>query len=270
MDYVWANPNETQDELLKNSMLAFLRSWKAEGMETMDEFDLFPRTPGRALSMLQEYIERYQSQLQNQELISIESPFIVPLDLDDETICYVGKLDKVYRDRYGIWICDHKTASSMTNTWINSFSPSGQMDGYLHAGHMTYGDEFHGVLIDGALVSKIKIDFQRIPIQRQESQLNAWLWEVSDLIDLIELNEERLVEYRESPKRIDYLPSFPKCTTSCTQYFGTCPYIDLCKFWDNPDHHECPDHMVIRKWEPFTILEDHTGAFKVIENERGE
>jgi hypothetical protein len=270
MDAIWENGrtmNET--ELLQKGMLAFLKVWKDSDIASMEEFDLFPRTPGRALSILEAYIERYSHFLKEIELIAIESPFIVPLFLDDETVGYVGKLDKVFKDRYGIQICDHKTASSMSQTWMNSFSPNGQMDGYLHAGHTTYGEEFHGVIIDGLLVNKTKLDFIRIPLQRQTSQLDAWAWEVSNLIDQIELNEEWLLEYRTESEKLNYLPAFPKCTTSCTQYFGTCPYLDLCKFWDNPEHHTTPDNFIESKWEPFTILEQLDGSLKVIENERG-
>lgn len=267
MDAIWAGAKTYNDkELLELAIFAFLKVWKENKMEELEEFDLFPRTPGRALSILEAYIERYGHFLRDIELIAIESPFIVPLNLDDETVGYVGKLDKIFKDRYGIQIVDHKTASSMSTSWTNSFSPNGQMDGYLHAGHTTYGEEFHGVIIDGILVNKTKIDFMRIPLQRQSSQLDAWSWEVSNLIDQIELNEEWLTEYLESGERLTYLPAFPKCTTSCTQYFGTCPYLDLCKFWDNPAHHACPDNFEEKKWEPFTILEQLDGSIKVIEN----
>jgi hypothetical protein len=270
MDYIWENAREQDAQtLLAGGMTNFLKIWKMEGADTLDEFDIYPRTPGRALSILEEYIDRYQHQIQQFDILGIEQPFIVPLSLDDETVFYIGKLDKIFKDRYGIQFVDHKTASSMTNTWLNSFSPNGQMDGYLHAGYTSYGDEFHGVLVDGILVNKTKIDFTRIPLQRQVSQLDAWQWEVSDLIDMIELHEERLLEHRDSGVKTNFMPAFPKCTTSCTQYFGTCPYLDLCKFWDNPDQHEVPDTMEVKKWEPFLILENHDGTFRIEEKEHG-
>lgn len=268
LDFIWSEFNNmNRDQLLEGAMVNFMKVWMKDGLDKVDEFDLYPRTPGRAISILEEYIERYAHFLGSIELIAVESPFIVPLFLEDETVGYVGKLDKIFSDRYGVQFCDHKTSSTFGPSWTNSFSPNGQMDGYLHAGHTSYGDSFHGILIDGLLVNKTKIDLLRIPIQRQAAQVDAWSWEVSDLIDLIELNEERLVEYRNSPERLNYLPAFPKCTTSCTQYFGTCPYHELCRFWDNPDHHVIPDNFVERKWEPFNILEQPDGSIKVIDRE---
>ena len=261
MDFTWNGVQGLNDyQLLEGASCEFIKTWKQMGMVDSLDFDTFPRTPARAVSMLEEYIRTYRSQLERIQLMETETAFVVPLSLDNANIFYIGKWDKVFRDRLGITICDHKTASSMQSSWINSFSPNGQMDGYLHAGHMTYGDEMHGVLIDGALVSKTKIDFQRIPLQRQTSQLNAWVWEVTDLIDMIELNEERLLEYRASGDRLDYLPAFPKCTTSCTQYFGTCPYHDLCQFWENPEHKEIPDNMQSATWVPFNITENLDGT----------
>lgn len=264
MDFVWSGVQGNNDhQLLAGAMTAFMKEWNRGGFDSAMDFDLFPRTPARALDMLTEYIKTYRGFLERIQLLEVETSFIVPLTLDDANIFYIGKWDKVFRDRLGITIADHKTASSMQQSWLNSFSPNGQMDGYLHAGHATYGDEMHAVLIDGALVSKTKIDFQRIPLQRQESQLNAWAWEVTDLIDMIELNEERLLEYRASEKRLDYLPAFPKCTTSCTQYYGTCPYHDLCKYFDNPEHKSIPDHMQDAVWVPFNITEDLEGKLTI-------
>lgn len=274
LDFIWENISKYQrKELLQGAMVNFLEVWKAEGADQADELDIFPRTPSKALEILEGYLERYKGDLQRIELIGIEQPFIVPLSLDDETVFYIGKLDKIYKDAYGIHILDHKTASTISTTWINSFSPNGQVDGYLHAGYTTFGSEFSGVMIDGLLVTKTvnpKGDkYLRIPINRQPSQLDAWNWEVSDLIDMIELNEERLIEYRESGCKQNFLPAFPKCTTSCTQYYGTCPYLDLCKYWDDPEKHECPPNMVEKKWQPFEILENLDGTFKVKELEKG-
>ena len=264
MDVIWPGVHGNNDfQLLELGMTAFLKAWTEGGMGTQMDFDTFPRTPARMLDMLTEYIKRYRSHMESIELIAIETAFVVPLSLENADIFYIGKWDKVYKDRLGYNILDHKTASSFANTWLNSFSPNGQMDGYLHAGHMTYGDEMHGVMIDGCLVSKTKIECMRLPLQRQIQQLNAWLWEVTDLIDTIELNEERLMEQRQGEK-CDYLAAFPKCTTSCTQYYGICPYHTLCQFWGNPeDHTEVPDGFALSTWTPFEITEKLDGNLQI-------
>jgi len=264
MDTIWGNVSTaTQTQLLEMAMQSFYKAWVDGGLKDTNDFDLFPRTPARALDMLTEYIKRYSDDLKRIEIVAIETPFLVPLSLENSEIYYIGKWDKVFRDRLGITIVDHKTASAMAASWLSSFSPNGQMDGYLHAGHMTYGEEMHGVMIDGALVSKTKIDFLRVPLQRQLPQLDAWNWEVTDLIDQIELNEERLLDYRASGERLNHLQAFPKCTTSCTQYFGICPYHDLCQFWSNPEDHTMPDNFQASTWTPFTITEKLDGTLDI-------
>lgn len=264
MDQLWPGVHGNNDfQLLELSMTAFQKAWIAGGMGDSMDFDTFPRTPARAIDILIGYIKQYRSMIESVQLVAVETAFVVPLSLENSDIFYIGKWDKVYKDRLGYNILDHKTASSIANTWLNSFSPNGQMDGYLHAGHMTYGDEMHGVMIDGLLNSKSKIDFIRLPLQRQIGQLNAWLWEVTDLIDQIELNEERLLDIRSSDKRLDYLAAFPKCTTSCTQYYGICPYHDICQFVDNPEGREIPDSMAISTWTPFSITENLDQTLKI-------
>lgn len=266
MDAVWemAKKVDKQNELVFIGHEAFKKSWIAQGMADANEFDLHPRTPSYAHTLLEEYIDRYYTELKRIEIMAIETPFIVPMGFEDEKIYYIGKWDKVFRDYLGIQVLDHKTCSQMGNSWASSFSPNGQMDGYLHAGHMTYGPEFHGVLVDGVQVAKTKREMMRIPLQRQVEQLDAWAWEVEDLIDLIKLNEERLVDIRtgETPTE-NFLQAFPKCTTSCTSYFGTCPFLDICKFVNNPEKFDGGDMYDIKQWRPFEITEKLDGSFDI-------
>lgn len=260
MDFVWLHAAElNSSDLIEGGDTAFRATWETFDLDPSIMFDIYPRTPERAVQILQEYVKRYQSTIAGYEILGIEKPFIVPISDD---LYYVGKLDKIIRVRGGVRIVDHKTASSFSSQWMEQFSPSGQVDGYLHAGHHSYQD-FEEVVIDGAMVSKSKIEFCTVPVRRQLTQLNAWSWEVLDLIDMIQVNEERLHEYRNSSNRIDFLPAFPKCTSSCTTYYGCCPYIDLCKFWANPEEEECPVGFIEHKWTPFDI-QITGGEYKVV------
>jgi len=267
MDYLWQNPSCKIDEAFD----AFMKIWNASDLRDADVFDLYPRSPQRAKDMLIKYQERYGNWLANNiELLSVEKPFIVPLSEDKQNLFYVGKLDKQYREYRFIYTCDHKTSSSFSTTWLNSWSPNGQVDGYLFAGHMEYGSEFKGVVIDGALVQKTSIDFKKIPVERQIDMLDNWKWEVLDLIEQIWYYETLLVQYRKAIEigqvHSPFLATYPKCTTSCTSYYGACPYLDLCKFIPNPEIYkdeEPPAGFIKSTWKPFEVDETPEGEFVV-------
>ncbi len=265
MDFVWANPDTTPERAFQ----AFIQEWNSSALKDSEHFDLYPRTPGRAAEMLMEYLSRYSNWLKSIEVIAVEKAFIVPLSLDKQNLFYIGKWDKLYREGRFYTITDHKTTSSFANTWLNGWSPNGQVDGYLYAGHMEYGDDFRNVIIDGALVQKTKVDFLKVPVERQLYMLEQWKWEVIDLIDQIWYYEQELLRLRnEEPEEI--LKTYPKCTTSCTSYYGCCPYINLCKFVPNPELlNEPPDGFVISDWKPFNITEDVDGKF-IVHVQHGE
>ena len=271
MDYLWAHPTAKVEKVFEEG---FLKEWNKSEFADSDLFDTFPRTPARAFDMLKKYIERYQSWLENNiKVIEIEKAFIVPLSESHQELFYIGKWDKLYKEGNFYHIVDHKTSSSFANTWLNSWSPNGQVDGYLYAGHMEYGDLFKSVMIDGALVSKTTIDFRRVPIERQIDMLDNWKWEVLDLIEQIIYYEDRLVEIRASGDTEKFLHTFPKCTTSCTSYYGTCPYMDLCKFVPNPEVYEnsdMPEGFIEDNWKPFNINMTPEGMFEISPCEHGD
>lgn len=248
-----------------------MKEWNASELVESESFDLYPRTPQRAREMLVEYIARYSGWLHQIELIAVEKSFIVPLSTNAQfqNLFYIGKWDKLYKEGRFHTVVDHKTTSSFASTWLNSWSPNGQVDGYLYAGHMEYGEDFRNVMIDGALVQKTKIDFLRVPVERQIYMLEQWKYEVIDLIEQIWFYEARLLELR-SAKKEDFLASYPKCTTSCTSYYGACPYMNLCKFVPNPEvYSNPPDGCITTNWKPFNITEDPDGKF-IVHHTHGE
>lgn len=265
MDFIWKNPGCNDSQAFE----AFMTEWNKSELAEAESFDLFPRSPGRAMEMLRAYLDRYQSWLQSIEVVAIEKAFIVPLSFEQQNLFYVGKWDKLYKEGDFYTITDHKTSSSFASTWLNGWSPNGQIDGYLYAGHMEYGDFFRNVVIDGALVQKTKVDFIKIPVERQAQMLDQWKWEVIDLIDQIWFYENELLRLRnEKPE--NFLRTYPKCTTSCTSYYGSCPYLNLCKFVPNPELVETvPDGYVISNWKPFNIAEDVDGKF-IVHHTHGE
>ena len=283
MDTLWPlvaknAPKMGDQEVVNAAYENFLDTWIDQGAPhpddmTADEIkDLEPRTPFNAKEMLYEYLLQRRTFISDCEMLAVEKPFAVPLDPNNPDLFYVGRLDKVVRKGKNILIPEHKTTTLYSvkgifrNTFLDQFSPNSQVDGYLHGGHMVYGDDVKAVWIDGALVhKKVHDGFIFIPVERQTSQLDAWLWETRYFIDQIEGNWAAYEDEKErgGPETNAYMAAFPKCTNSCQDFARNCPYIDLCKSWSNPMGRETPAGYVQDPWSPFDRLElDKIGMVK--------
>jgi len=270
MDVIWRelakDPKVDAVDLAKEAVKAFMVIWKEDGHPSMDEMSFGDdqpwgfRSPMTALEMFINYIDERRSFItaDNFELVDIERPFAVPLDPDDPTLFYVGRLDKSFKRMGKYYLGEHKTTTAYKKdgpfmyAFIESFSPNSQVDGYSFAARMIYGEKFKGVMIDAALVHKtIHDEFRFIPVERQFSQLDAWLWETHYHIAQIEAN---MAAVEATEPHDAYLAAFPKNTTTCANY-GGCVYRDLCKMWANPIGKDCPNGFKVEKWSPFEELE---------------
>jgi hypothetical protein len=251
---------------------AFVAKWLKEGLPAPDQMGpdeiayYSPRTPMVAKEMLYGYLEARREFFADPtfKLISIEQPFAVPLDPEDTTLWYVGRLDKVFELKGNIHVGEHKTSTAyrvngpFRNDFLDSWSPNSQVDGYLYALRSLYGKKAKSVWIDAALVhKKVHNGFRFIPVDRQYAQLDAWLWSAHCWIDQIEGNKEvlRLNRDRE-PNR--YLDAFPQNTGACGNY-GGCSYRDLCKTLPNPEKEKVP---------PLGYKEEHWSPFDEIKLEQ--
>lgn len=269
MDVVWkrlvGGTKLSTTDIAQEAYIAFEKDWTEGGFPGLNEIgpeqaaDLGARTPMVALEMIYEYIEARRNFLETCELEAIEKPFAVPLDPNDSTLYYVGRFDKVFGYRKKFFTGEHKTTSlysvkgTFRDTFVQSFSPNSQVDGYLYSGHMEYGDKFKAVWIDGALVHKnVHNGFIFIPIERKLSQLDSWLWEARYWIDQVEANREALTKVSPDDP---YMAAYPKNTNSCIDYARPCPYMDLCKMTANPHAlRETPDGFKSEHWSPFERL----------------
>lgn len=261
MEVVWPFliEGKSDAETLPASYEAFLKYWQDAGMPWPLDYaqseELTPRTPGNALEMLNAYIDARGASLRSGELqlVSVERPFAVPLDPNDPTLFYVGKIDKVVRARAKHRGIEHKTttayskAAKFRGSFVDSFSPNSQVDGYLFALHMMYPGSVDGVWVDAALVHKSETGFKFIPIERKLDQLDTWLWETRSWIDQVEANKLRVAEQSPDAR---YMAAFPKNTNSCHDFNTSCMYIDMCKAWANPVGREIPQGFVEKVWDP--------------------
>lgn len=273
MDEVWAGLSSTPPlgdvEIIKKAFVHFDATWQEQGLKGFeqmtpdDEADMQPRTPTTALCMIEDYIPLRRRLIQEAKVIAIELPFAVPLFPDNEEIWYCGRIDKVIELPDGIYILDHKTTAMYKKeggfrvSFLDSFSPDSQLDGYAYAAHMLYGKRFKGVIVDGALVHKHVHDkYCWIPVSRHINQLDAWLWETQQEVGRIKDNVNRLSGISTSNPP-NFMPAFRKQTGSCWDFNTACPYIDLCKGLANPhaelENMGTPVGFIVDKWEPFEI-----------------
>jgi hypothetical protein len=276
MDSLWTAlgtddfQNMKTKEIVEEAFKAFEASWVESGGTPMLEMSpeeatrLAPRLPATFLEMLYEYVDARMSIFKDPsfKVLAVEKPFAVPLDPQDDTLFYVGRLDKTFEFKGKRYVGEHKTTSwykkdgYFRNEFLESFSPNSQIDGYLYAAHVIYGEDLQAVWVDAALVHKTIHDgFAFVPVNRKHAQLDAWLWETRYQIEMIEMNRAALAKEREKGEPGPYLAAFPKNTSNCFAYGRACPYIEQCKGFANPETQEFPPPgMVVSAWSPFDVL----------------
>jgi hypothetical protein len=268
MEVIWAAMTPpaippSKQVIVKAAYGAFLDKWLAEGGPHPDEIDyeqereFAPRTPATGLEMIVGYVEHRLATQEDFELVAVEKGFAVPLDPQDPTLFYVGKIDKIVKRRGKIVGIEHKTttayskASKFRTTFVDSFSPNAQVDGYLFALHMLYPGQAGAVWVDAALVHKSDEGFKFIPVERQLPQLDGWLWETLDWIRRLELDASMETAVLASDP---YMHAFPKNTNSCWDFMSACPYLGMCKAWSNPKDKPIPAEFTAKRWDPLEHL----------------
>lgn len=293
MDVVWAaycgvgNASIDQQKVIAAAMQGFEGKWVEEGFPSLTDFlnleleeqkKFLPRTPMVAAEMLYGYIEargdtmRHRFKPADPELW-IEEPFAVPLDPTDDTLWYVGRWDKrvIRVSDSSIFGIEHKTTTEykkdgyFKGDYIESFNPNSQVEGYLYAGKVKYGNRFKGIMLDHALVHKDVHDgFAFTPIELQMPQLEQWLWTRHNRIGAIERDIERLDYIRKVASgevknntitNLGFMSAFPQRTGQCVGKYGRCPFLDLCRSDANPERWEDPPAgWKVEKWSPFDEL----------------
>jgi hypothetical protein len=268
MDVVWDLITKGVDddhEVVRNAFRnGFSPTWKEQGMIPLSEWtddDSYthnPRTPFTAIGMLEAYVPmRRRTILKDFPLLAIERPFVIPLDPSDPELWYCGRLDKTSQNDAGIFILDHKTTTAykkdgyFRSTFVDSFSPNSQMEGYAFAGNVIYQQDFKGIYIDAALVHKtVHEGFHLLPVLRAEESMDQWLWEARHEV-------ERIEDYGANLTEDGVLRSFPRNTQNCFSFGKPCPYLDLCKAWDNPHRsileQGTPLGYTVDEWSPFDV-----------------
>lgn len=275
MDAVWSGfaKGDERNAIITAGQEAFLAEWTAGGMPAqlslIELEEMEPRTPLNAFEMLVDYVTKRESTARDMELVDIERPFAVPLDPEDADLFYVGKIDKIARQRSRGKIIglEHKTTTAykkdkktpFRNFFLDSFSPNDQVDGYLYALHMYYPGEVGGVWVDGALVHKTETGFLFIPIEKQMAQLDLWLWQTRNWIGRV---ENDMANAALQDDRDPYMASFPRNTNNCHKFGAPCPHLNHCRAWPNPLGKPLPQGFRREPWDPLEHLNRDRLPFK--------
>ncbi len=281
MDSVWdtiARLRVTDKEhIVETAYAQWVKKWVEGDMPHPDEIDselaseLMPRVPSVALDMIYGYVDKRLDMIKRVEILDIERAFAVPLDPDDSTLFYIGRMDKVVDPGNGaVRVIEHKTTTlskgygknyepKIRPLYLDSYSPNSQVDGYLFALHLLYNTfKRFEVWVDVALVNKKGEDFQFVPLEKQMAHLDAWLNDTHYWISQIESQTARTLDHSPTDP---VLAAFPKNTSSCLDYNRTCTFIDLCKARANPlSWGSAPPGYVVDRWNPL----DHLGTPKEI------
>ena len=214
-----------------------------------------PRTPGVAAEMFHNYVIKRTPWMETLELIAVEKPFAVPIDPEDPTKFYVGRLDKVIKEGAKYWAIEHKTTSmfkapkdgnpgGIQRSVTDSFDINSQIDGYSFAMRMLYGAKAIGVYVDLALVHKEHHNiFSLIPIPKSLGMANEWL--------------EDTLYWWEKMDEAKITGHYPKnAPGSCRTIYGDCDYRHLCLSTIRlSDLKGIPLGYKEDKWEPFSFEE---------------
>jgi PD-(D/E)XK nuclease superfamily protein len=269
MTVVWEELNQAvsrsepiRRQIADKAYEAFAVQWVHEGMPNPNEMtyemeeELGPRTPNRAYEMLLAYVEERSRLMHEFSLISVEKAFAVPLDPQDDSLFYIGLIDKVVKRHGKILGIEHKTSTAyrkggpFRSGFIDSFSPNSQVDGYLYALHLLFPGQVGGVWVDAALVHKQEEGFLFIPVERRLEHLDSWLWEVRWWIRRVEAEKYNVPATHARQDKV--MQAFPKNTNSCWDFMQACPYLELCKSWTNPIGKNLPLGYEVNRWNPLS------------------
>lgn len=276
MDVVWPMYHNFSDprDLAEAAMVAFNKTWVAEGAPPADEMSLEdferwnPRVPAVAHEMLLHYIEQRKGLLSGSKIISCEAPFVVPL-YEEETvgvnIWYAGRKDKKITTPNGERVViehksttDYKKDGGFKANYIESWYMASQIMGYLYSDNILSKGRTDYVWVDAALVHKNVHDaFRFIPVNHKYGQLDQWLYDTRKRVERIRRDTQVLTDLREAGKAhtLKFMPVFSRNEESCVDQYGKCPFFNVCTQYPNPEQQEePPPGFIEEEWSPVDEL----------------
>lgn len=174
------------------------------------------------------YSNMYKKDESRYETLYTEVVANVPISEDRS---FVMKMDSILRSKEDgkIYSLEHKTTGRKTGAWLNSWFSKFQVRAYAYALKAIYGDEFGGIIINGAVIRSKDCEFIRIPVRLSDEQIIDWLAQANHWMDLIEWNFVQLSHAK--PDDLVMNSFFPN--TEACNHFG-CSCGGACHMWSNP------------------------------------
>ena len=246
MTAIWkegtSGPGRSQEAAIEAAHTVFWKEWEALDMPMGRELltkapEMRAKTPMVAEKVLSAYVVTRWDMMGRVKLLDSERRFeILLFTLEDGTeVHYIGIMDKVVQDDYGIHPFEHKTSSlfasqgGFRNNLIKSFAPNSQIEGYHWWAKKVYGEGVvSAVYVDLSLYHKEHRAFLIVPIEPAPEVTKAW--------------EERQIAWsrRMIKSRLDYRSgkvhpnlAFLRNEELCVDKYGPCRFYDMCRY--NPD-----------------------------------
>lgn len=172
--------------------------------------------------------------------VGIEQIFDVIITYQGKSLRYIGTIDGIVliKDGQEFMVDENKTASRLDETWRRSFSVKSQPTGYIAVAKMLTGLVGDKVRIIGCKVKQQRSSEDMLSFI--ETKTNA---QIMDWVNSLFFAHELAQRYTDDPL------SAPKFTHSCSRYFRSCAFIDMCAAEPN-DQRDIYDGLVAAELTP--------------------
>jgi hypothetical protein len=208
-----------------------------------------PRDKRRTLTNMEEslihYCDRWDCErfpiFTSPNLVGIEVPFDLTLDLGWCRIRYIGRMDGLHWDGDTIVTHENKTAARLDDAWLQSFHMSHQITGYSVAASMLTQQECKESIVYGLSIPlPRKSDFggySRESYTRGPHMVRQWAHWVSETVKI-------WAQYK------DNVLAAPTYTHSCNRYFHPCALLPMCTSDEDEQAHMLNVEMEHHQWSP--------------------
>lgn len=237
MEVLYTNHPDWGDTTLMQAIEAF-----NDEINTLSDVGLLPvnKRPEEGHKMILRYVSTWGEKDRDIQVLFTEvggNVLITP------TISIKFRIDAIIRDKYGINILEHKTASQVQSTADISYNMSTQIGIYLHALNCYYQqEEINGAIVNILVFRKTNPECIRLIVNKDNKEMqrvvrNNAAWAEALMSDVHNYKEGRL--------------TFKMNETSCSNYFG-CPFYNVCRYGsiESLMSGEIPHGYRIEFWNP--------------------
>lgn len=188
--------------------------------------DLGARDPSNVISILDNYFDHYLDE--EFELYSDDQgPFVertfeleIP-GFDDVRIFFHGTIDMILRERNtnNLYVCDHKTTSSLGKDFFNRIKPNFQYTGYFWGAKEAFGLNPKAFIVNGIQIAKTKREFKRQVTFISDEEIKELHLALRDAA-------MRFIDYKQTGE-------WPMSAPNSCSMWGGCEFRQVCEMDSN-------------------------------------